>query len=58
MEDLQLIKNDLNATKDKLDDFNLEQWHGHTRALNSTCEVLTLLRSSFNIEYCSQVKII
>lgn len=49
-------KQELNARKDQLNDFNLEQWHKHTRTTNPSGNVVWTLKKLIKPEMVSQVR--
>lgn len=51
---LQICKRELNLVKNKLNDFDLANWHKHTRHMNLAGEVLRTLRNEFCPEFITQ----
>lgn len=52
---MQRLKDELNAVKNKLNDYNLERWHKHTRSTNKAGSVLWTLREKIDPEFITQV---
>jgi cap2 methyltransferase len=52
---LQILKAELNSVKSKLDCYNLNDWHKHTRAMNKAGEILWRLRKELEPEFLTQV---
>jgi len=52
---LQILKNGLNRVKSKLDSYNLNDWHRHTRAMNKAGEIQWRLRKELEPEFLTQV---
>lgn len=53
--ELQSIKHDLNAVKSKLNEYELTQWHKHTRSMNPADKVMRHLRRDVKVEFLTQV---
>lgn len=51
---LQILKNGLNRVKSKLDSYNLNDWHRHTRAMNKAGEIQWRLRKELEPEFLTQ----
>lgn len=49
------MKDELNAVKNKLNNFNLDEWHKHTRAMNKAGSVLWTLKKEVDPEFATQV---
>jgi len=52
---LQKLKDELNCVKSKLDSYNLNDWHRHTRAMNKAGEIQWRLRKELEPEFLTQV---
>jgi hypothetical protein len=52
---LQILKDELNSVKSKLDSYNLNDWHRHTRAMNKAGEIQWRLRKELEPELLTQV---
>jgi hypothetical protein len=52
---LQVLKVQLNNVKSRLDGYNLNVWHKHTRAMNKAGEILWKLRKGLEPEFLTQV---
>ena len=52
---LQILKDELNSVKSKLDLYNLNDWHRHTRAMNKAGEIQWRLRRELEPEFLTQV---
>jgi cap2 methyltransferase len=55
-ETLQKLKDELNSVKSKLDFFDLNSWHKHTRAMNKAGEIQWKLRKEVEPELLTQVQ--
>jgi hypothetical protein len=53
---LQRLKAELNSVKSKLDSYNLNEWHKHTRAMNKAGDIQWKLRSELEPEFLTQVQ--
>ncbi|XP_069682597.1 cap-specific mRNA (nucleoside-2'-O-)-methyltransferase 2 isoform X1 [Periplaneta americana] len=53
-ERLQKLKEELNSVKSKLDLYNLNDWHKHTRAMNKAGEIQRKLRKEIEPEFLTQ----
>lgn len=53
---LQQLKTELNNVKSKLDLYNLNDWHKHTRAMNKAGEIQWKLRNELEPEFLTQVQ--
>jgi cap2 methyltransferase len=53
---LQQLKYELNNVKSKLDQYNLSDWHKHTRAMNKAGEIQWKLRKELEPEFMTQVQ--
>ncbi|GFG29900.1 hypothetical protein Cfor_09920 [Coptotermes formosanus] len=51
---LQTLKDELNSVKSKLDSYNLNDWHKHTRAMNKAGEIQWRLRKELEPEFLTQ----
>ncbi|XP_053684883.1 cap-specific mRNA (nucleoside-2'-O-)-methyltransferase 2 [Sabethes cyaneus] len=54
IEVLQKVKNDLNAVKNRLNDFEISHWHQHTRNRSSLLPILHELRHRIGGEFVTQ----
>lgn len=54
IEELMAMKDELNSVKNKLNDFNLDEWHKHTRAMNKAGAVLWTLKKEVEPEFATQ----
>ncbi|PSN54810.1 hypothetical protein C0J52_02913 [Blattella germanica] len=53
-ERLQQLKQELNAVKSKLNNFNLSDWHKHTRFMNKAGDIQWKLRKEIEPEFVTQ----
>ncbi|RZF46465.1 hypothetical protein LSTR_LSTR012540 [Laodelphax striatellus] len=51
---LQELKNELNSVKSELNDFNLEEWHKHTKFTYETAKIQPHLKSTIHPELLTQ----
>nr|XP_061820129.1 cap-specific mRNA (nucleoside-2'-O-)-methyltransferase 2-like [Nerophis lumbriciformis] len=51
---LQALKVSLNDVKNQLSDKNLQVWHEHTNSTNRAGKVIATVRSTANVEICTQ----
>ncbi|XP_049787047.1 cap-specific mRNA (nucleoside-2'-O-)-methyltransferase 2 isoform X3 [Schistocerca cancellata] len=51
---LQHMKEALNAVKSKLNDYNLGEWHKHTRAMNMAAYILKAVKNRCQAEFVTQ----
>lgn len=51
---LQHMKETLNAVKSKLNDYNLGDWHKHTRAMNMAAYILKAVKNRCQAEFVTQ----
>lgn len=56
LEDLQNLKRKLNSVKERLNEYDLNEWHKHTKAMNPADLVMRRLRSDMKVEFLTQVK--
>ncbi|XP_066999169.2 cap-specific mRNA (nucleoside-2'-O-)-methyltransferase 2 [Anabrus simplex] len=54
LDDFQQLKQELNDVKNKLNDYNLDEWHKHTRAMNKAGEIQWKLKKEFEPEFVTQ----
>ncbi|XP_065224670.1 cap-specific mRNA (nucleoside-2'-O-)-methyltransferase 2-like [Planococcus citri] len=54
LSELQDIKRDLNTVKSKLDQYELSEWHKHTRSMNPADKVMRHLRRDVKVEFLTQ----
>ena len=54
MRDFETLKTKLNGVKDQLENFNLNDWHRHTRTTNPADLVMRRLRSEMKVEFLTQ----
>ena len=54
LEEMMIMKDRLNQTKSLLNDFDIVQWHQHTRRVNKTGLVVKHLRQELQVEMCTQ----
>ncbi|CAL8243231.1 unnamed protein product [Lota lota] len=52
--ELQVLKESLNAVKNRLSDQDLSKWHWHTNSTNRAGKVVAAVRSAANAEICTQ----
>jgi cap2 methyltransferase len=52
---LQKLKGDLNIVKSRLDFYDLNSWHKHTRAMNKAGDIQWKLRKELDPELLTQV---
>ncbi|RUS31875.1 FtsJ-like methyltransferase-domain-containing protein [Jimgerdemannia flammicorona] len=50
---MQTMKRDLNNTRNRLNEKDIEMWHKHTRQTNFTGRVVATLRNKMDIEMCT-----
>jgi cap2 methyltransferase len=55
-ESLQKLKDELNSVKSKLDFYELNDWHKHTRAMNKAGDIQWKLRKELDPELLTQVQ--
>lgn len=49
------LKSKLNEVKNKLNNYNLDEWHRHTRALNKTGNLVWIVKKTIGPEFLTQV---
>lgn len=54
VEELQILKKQLNETKSKLNDYNLVEWKQHTRSRNKASKILWRLKKDLKVEFLTQ----
>lgn len=54
LDDMMEMKDNLNQVKNKLNNYNLDEWHKHTRAMNKAGNVLWTLKRDIEPEFATQ----
>lgn len=50
-------KNELNDVKNRLNHYNMKEWHAHTKKINHAGDVISIVRKKINPELLTQVRI-
>lgn len=54
LSEFQKLKLELNSVKEKLNEYNLNEWHRHTRSTNPADLVMRRLRTEIKVEFLTQ----
>lgn len=54
LNDLSLLRDELNKVKSSLSDYDIQDWHEHTNLMNPAGGVVRMVRNKFGPELCTQ----
>lgn len=57
LSELQNLKWKLNSVKEQLNEYDLNEWHRHTRSTNPADLVMKYLRNEIQVEFLTQVRL-